>query len=185
MTGNAFETIRDGTLRSGDDDNALEIISATISTAIDARVDAVDWRMVHSHLDLQGWSIISKLLTPGEAELIAGLYNNEEGFRSRIIMNQHGFGRGEYKYFSYPLPPLMHALRTAAYPHLAPIANRWHKRKVNEVRFPPERVIVKSCGRDARSGGLTPRVVSWWNSYFSVLFLNSIYELHPGTNQRQ
>jgi uncharacterized protein len=138
MTGNAFETIRDGTLRSGDDDNALEIISATISTAIDARVDAVDWRMVHSHLDLQGWSIISKLLTPGEAELIAGLYNNEEGFRSRIIMNQHGFGRGEYKYFSYPLPPLMHALRTAAYPHLAPIANRWHKRKVNEVRFPPE-----------------------------------------------
>jgi hypothetical protein len=49
----------------------------------------------------------------------------------------------------------------------------------------PSRVIVKSCGRDARSGGLTPRVVSWWDSYFSVLFVNSIYELHPGTNQRQ
>jgi hypothetical protein len=50
---------------------------------------------------------------------------------------------------------------------------------------PYEGVIVKSCGRDARSGGLTPRVVSWWDSYFSVLFVNSIYELHPGTNQRQ
>lgn len=100
MVGNAFETTRDETPRSGADDNALKISSATISTAIDARVDAVDWMMVHSHLDLQGWSIISKLLIPGEAELIAGLYNNEEGFRSRIIMNQHGFGRGEYKYFS-------------------------------------------------------------------------------------
>jgi hypothetical protein len=169
MIGNAYETTSDETPRSGDDDNALEIRSATISTAIDARVDAVDWMLVHSHLDLQGWSIISKLLTPGEAELIAGLYNNEEGFRSRIIMNQHGFGRGEYKYFSYPLPPLIHALRTAAYPHLAPIANRWHKRTGNEVRFPPEHAAFLARCHQAGQTRPTPLLLEYGPADYNCL----------------
>jgi uncharacterized protein len=106
------------------------------ATAIQARVDGVDWATVQADLDAQGWAVVPKLLTHVEADLISGLYHQEEGFRSHVIMVRHGFGRGEYKYFSYPLPPLIQALRTAAYPHLAPIANQWLERMGNEVRFP-------------------------------------------------
>ena len=100
---------------------------------IQARVDAVDWMKVHADLDVQGWAVVPQLLTHAEADSITGLYQREEGFRSQVIMARHGFGRGEYKYFSYPLPPLIQALRTAAYPHLVPIANQWHERMGNGV----------------------------------------------------
>jgi uncharacterized protein len=109
---------------------------AASSTAIPARVEAVDWTKVHADLDVQGWAIVPKLLTHAEADSIAGLYHQKQGFRSQVIMGRHGFGRGEYKYFGYPLPPLIQALRTAAYPHLAPIANQWHERMGNNARFP-------------------------------------------------
>ena len=112
--------------------------SAASSAAIQARVEAVDWTKVYAELDAQGWAVVPKLLTHAEADSIAGLYHREQGFRSHVIMARHGFGRGEYKYFSYPLPPLIQALRTAAYPHLVPIANQWHERMRMDVRFPAE-----------------------------------------------
>ena len=77
-----------------------------------------------------------KLLSANECETVAILYQKDEGFRSKVVMARHGFGRGEYKYFAYPLPPLIEALRTALYPDLAPIANRWHEAMGMEVRFP-------------------------------------------------
>ena len=118
------------------------------STAIGARVDGVDWTKVHADLDAQGWAVVPKLLTEAEADAIAGLYRQEHGFRSRIVMARHGFGRGEYKYFSYPLPPLIRELRTAAYPHLVPIANRWHERMGKEVRFPRDHAaFLDRCHR--------------------------------------
>lgn len=119
-------------------DTPRTAVSATNSTTIQARVAAVDWTRVHVDLDAQGWAIVPKLLTRDEANFIAGLYDQEQGFRSHIIMGRHGFGRGEYKYFSYPLPPQIDALRTAAYRLLAPIANLWHERMRKEVRFPLE-----------------------------------------------
>jgi hypothetical protein len=64
------------------------------------------------------------------------LYYQEQGFRSQVIMAQHGFGRGEYKYFSYPLPPVIQVLRTAAYSRVVPVANQWHARMGKDVRFP-------------------------------------------------
>lgn len=106
------------------------------AASMQARVDAVDWTAVHADLDAQGWAIVPALLTHEEADSIAGLYRQEQGFRSQVVMARHGFGRGEYKYFSYPLPKLIQALRTAAYPHLAPIANEWHGRMGKDVRFP-------------------------------------------------
>jgi len=109
---------------------------AATSTAIEARVDDVDWMNVYADLDAQGWAIVPKLLTHAEADLLANLYRRKQGFRSHVIMNRHGFGRGEYKYFSYPLPPLIQQLRTAAYPRLAPIANEWQQRMGKDVRFP-------------------------------------------------
>jgi hypothetical protein len=96
------------------------------AAAIHARVDSIDWTQVHADLNAQGWAVVPKLLTHVEADSVADLYSQKQGFRSHVVMARHGFGRGEYKYFSYPLPPLIQALRTAAYPHLVTIANQWH-----------------------------------------------------------
>ena len=94
----------------------------------------------------RGWAVVPKLLTHTEAASVAGLYPQEQVFRSHVVMARHGFGRGEYKYFSYPLPPLIQTLRTTAYPHLVPIANQWHERMHKEERFPSEHAaFLKSC----------------------------------------
>jgi uncharacterized protein len=124
------------------------------AAAIQSRVDAVDWTKVYHDLDAQGWAIVPALLTRTEANSIAGLYHQERGFRSQIIMARHGFGRGEYKYFSYPLPPPIEALRTATYPHLVPIANQWHERMGKDVRFPREHATF--LGRCHQAGQVRP-----------------------------
>jgi hypothetical protein len=79
------------------------------------------------HLDTYGWVLFENLVTAAECETIAGLYDEERHFRSRVVMARHGFGRGEYKYFTYPLPELVARLRSALYPWLAPVANRWNE----------------------------------------------------------
>src|SRR5579872_6907067 len=84
-----------------------------------------------------GSAVLEKLLTPNDCERLAALYPNHDGFRSRIVMSRHGFGRGEYKYFSYPLPKQISDLRTALYPPLAAIANDWNGRMGIETRYPP------------------------------------------------
>src|SRR5262245_57156595 len=91
-----------------------------------AKVRKYDWERVSQELDAQGSAVIEAILSPEECRALAGLYMQEDIFRSRVVMERHGFGRGEYKYFSYPLPDLVVALRTAIYPHLVPIANRWN-----------------------------------------------------------
>lgn len=100
------------------------------------RAAAVDWAAVAQGLDAQGWAVLPRLLSAHECEEIATLYDRPNGFRSQVIMARHGFGRGEYRYFAYPLPDLVQALRTALYPHLAPIANRWHEAMGLAPRFP-------------------------------------------------
>jgi hypothetical protein len=121
---------------------------------IEQRIGAIDWLRVSTVLDAQGWAILPNLLGHAEADLIAGLYGQEEGFRSRVVMARHGFGRGEYKYFSYPLPALIQSLRTSTYPHLAPIANRWQERLGKEVRFPDDHAaFLQRCHR---AGQLRP-----------------------------
>lgn len=95
-----------------------------------------DWPALSAELDAQGCATIPGLLSRDECERIVGLYPHDEQFRSRIVMGRHGFGRGEYKYFSYPLPEPVTALRALFYPHLAPIANRWNQAMGIDVRFP-------------------------------------------------
>jgi hypothetical protein len=102
-----------------------------------ARIAAIDWGPVHTELDAQGAAVIPGLLPAQACRDLAALYAHEEGFRSRVVMARHGFGRGEYRYFAYPLPALVHALRTLLYPALVPIANRWHEAMGLPVRFPP------------------------------------------------
>jgi hypothetical protein len=103
---------------------------------IPARIAALDWPTLTQTLDDHGWATIPNLLTPAECAEAAALYPEPGRFRSRITMARHNFGRGEYSYFAYPLPPLVQALRTALYPRLAPTANRWHGRLGLPARFP-------------------------------------------------
>jgi hypothetical protein len=100
------------------------------------RVAAVDWQQAAKSLDERGHATTAALLTSEQCRGLASLYDREEPFRSRVVMQRHGFGRGEYKYLRYPLPPVVEALRQGIYPRLAPIANRWHERLREEGRFP-------------------------------------------------
>lgn len=100
------------------------------------RVEAVDWHSISNSLDAEGNAMIQGLLSQSECRRIAGFYSHDEIFRSRVVMGRHGFGKGEYKYFSYPLPDLVQGLRTAVYPHLAPIGNRWNEAMNIAVRYP-------------------------------------------------
>ena len=100
------------------------------------RVNALNWQQISQDLDTQGNAILDRVLSPDECETLAGLYPDDCLFRSRVVMARHGFGRGEYKYFSYPLPGIIADLRTVLYAHLAPIANRWNAAMRVDVRYP-------------------------------------------------
>jgi uncharacterized protein len=106
------------------------------SIDVDTRVEAVDWASASTNLDRYGWAMLRKLLTADECKAIAGLYEDDRRFRSHVVMARHGFGRGEYKYFAYPLPDIVTELRRAIYPNLAPIANRWNESMGIDVRYP-------------------------------------------------
>ncbi|HJU19626.1 MAG TPA: 2OG-Fe(II) oxygenase [Stellaceae bacterium] len=101
------------------------------------RVAAVDWGAAAAALDLRGHVTIPGLLDPAECRALAALYPQEGLFRSRVVMQRHAFGQGEYKYLRYPLPPAVEALRQALYPRLAPVANCWRERLGETGAFPP------------------------------------------------
>lgn len=103
---------------------------------VGARLGRIDWQRVQADLDAQGAAVIRDLLTADECRGLAAMYPLDEPFRSRVVMARHGFGRGEYRYFAYPLPPLVHGLRQALYPAMVPLANRWHDAMGLPVRFP-------------------------------------------------
>ncbi|MET0410475.1 MAG: 2OG-Fe(II) oxygenase [Polyangiaceae bacterium] len=104
--------------------------------SITQRLAALDWTRVGSELDARGCATLEQLLTSHECAAIAALYDDDTRFRSTVIMSRHGFGRGEYKYFEYPLPAIVAELRSAAYPELAHIANRWQSVLATELDYP-------------------------------------------------
>jgi hypothetical protein len=99
---------------------------------------SLDWGAVAAELDSHGCAVIGPILAPDQCETLIALYDAEGIFRSRIVMARHGYGRGEYQYFAYPLPPLVGSMRAALYPQLAEIANRWNEAMNIDVRFPPQ-----------------------------------------------
>jgi hypothetical protein len=120
--------------------------SATLPDNILARTEAIDWDALSGALDQQGSATIEGLLGRGECEALSALYPQDAPFRSRIVMARHGFGRGEYKYFAYPLPGLVAALRAALYPRLVPVANAWQAALCSDVRFPAEHTqFIRRC----------------------------------------
>jgi hypothetical protein len=109
---------------------------ATAQPDIADRIETIDWDRVARELDDRGTATISNLLDADQCAALIGLYPHDELFRNRVVMARHGYGRGEYKYFSHPLPGIIATLRTGIYPRLAPIANRWNEAMGIEVRYP-------------------------------------------------
>jgi len=133
------------------------------------RVAGFDWETARAELDHAGWSMLKGALTPREADSVAALYPSPQGFRSTVIMARHGFGRGEYKYFSYPLPPIVSELRSSLYPHLAPIANGWHERMGIDVRFPGDHdAFIDRC-HDAGQTRPTPLLLQYGEGDYNAL----------------
>jgi hypothetical protein len=113
---------------------------------LEARLRALDWAAAAQQLDERGHAICERLLGPPECDELISLYPETAPFRSTVVMERHGYGQGEYKYFSYPLPALVSGLRASLYRALAPIANRWNSSLGIETSYPPEHAeFVARC----------------------------------------
>ena len=161
-------------------------MSASLSS-IDAgaRLASQDWTAVSAALDAQGWAILPELLASPECDALAALYGADEGFRSRVVMGRHGFGRGEYRYFAYPLPGLIEALRGALYARLAPIANRWHAAMGMDVRFPADHAAFIQRCHQAGQTRPTPLLLQYgagdYNCLHQDLYGEHVFPLQVAT----
>ncbi|SAK66923.1 PF09859 family protein [Caballeronia catudaia] len=126
----------------------MKVLERAAAEDIGERIGALDWAGLEAQLDGYGCAVAPGLLSRDECEALATLYDRNDAFRSRVVMERHGFGRGEYKYFAYPLPDTLEGVRHAVYPHLAPIANRWNEAMRIETRYPREHAeFIERCHR--------------------------------------
>jgi hypothetical protein len=142
---------------------------APAAATIGERVAALDWAAIGAGLDAHGCATTGAQLTAEECAALAGAYAADELFRSRIAMARHGFGRGEYQYFAYPLPGAVSELRTALYPPLAEIANRWNEAMGIAVRYPREHAAFLARCRDAGQGKPTPLLLQYGPGDYNCL----------------
>ena len=145
------------------------MLQQTSLPSIDQRIVGVDWDDIHATLDRQGWAVVPGLLGGAECEAIAALYGPSDRFHSHVVMARHGFGQGEYRYFSYPLPPLVEQMRSALYPRLVPIANCWHERMGIEVRFPAEHAAFLDRCHSAGQTRPTPLLLQYGQGDYNCL----------------
>jgi hypothetical protein len=145
------------------------LFPASAFASPEARVAAYDWQAIAGELDNYGCSVLPKLLSPEECRRIATLYPDESHFRSHIHMARHGFGKGEYRYFKYPLPDILAGLRTALYPPLARLANEWNGRMRIDERYPDMHAsFLKQC-HDAGQTRPTPLLLQYVPGDFNCL----------------
>jgi hypothetical protein len=140
-----------------------------LDARLHARLAAIDWPALSAALDAEGWAVVPGLLGDADCAALAARYDAPEGFRSHIHMARHGFGRGEYRYFAYPLPPRVAGLRTALYARLAPVANRWHERMGMEVRFPEAHGDFLARCHGAGQARPTPLLLSYGPGDYNCL----------------
>jgi hypothetical protein len=119
-----------------------------------AQIETLDWRNIADGLNGSGNALLKGILIPRECEALKSLYAGDQGFRSRVVMSRHGFGRGEYKYFSYPLPAILQGLRTSLYERLVPIANQWNRQMAIDIQYPAKHSdFIERCHK---AGQLRP-----------------------------
>lgn len=133
------------------------------------RVAGLDWQLTAASLDEHGYAVLGSALTPDECASLATTYEADQRFRSRIVMARHGFGRGEYKYFAHPLPELVASLRSALYPRLCGVANRWNTTMGIEVRYPDDHAeFLDRCHRAGQTKP-TPLLLQYGEGDYNCL----------------
>jgi len=132
-------------------------------------VAALDWAEVSGQLDAYGCAVVGPLLTAQDCAALIDGYGSDERFRSRVVMARHGFGSGEYKYFAYPLPDTVAALRAALYPPLAAIANRWNAAMGIAVRYPDAHATFLRRCHDAGQSRPTPLLLRYGAGDYNCL----------------
>lgn len=136
-----------------------------------------DWKKIERSLDAEGSAVLCSLLDEEQCNELAALYPREDGYRSRVVMARHGFGQGEYKYFSYPLPPVLDRLRQALYPILAPIANRWGCEMGEGSHYPEDlNTFLHRC-HEAGQTRPTPLILRYGEGDYNCLH-QDLYGLH-------
>jgi hypothetical protein len=148
-------------------ESRLDVSAA--STSAELRVGAYDWKTVTGELDAYGCAILSQLLSGEECRAIAALYSDQRHFRSHVLMARHGFGKGEYRYFAYPLPDLLDGLRTALYPRLAGVANEWNVRMGIDERYPDDHASFLTRCHAAGQTRPTPLLLQYVAGDFNCL----------------
>jgi hypothetical protein len=140
-----------------------------MTAAVADRVGAVSWAETARELDAYGSAVLPSLLSADECDELASLYPSEPPFRSKVVMGSHGFGRGEYKYFAYPLPAIIQELRASLYPRLALIANRWNEALGAGASFPAEHAAyLERCHRAGQTQP-TPLLLQYGVGDFNCL----------------
>jgi len=140
-------------------------------------IKTLDWARIGDDLAAHGCAVTGPLLSEQQCAALAALYVQEEPFRSRVIMARHGFGRGEYKYFAYPLPELVANLRTELYPPLAAIANRWNELLGVDLRYPSAHAAYLARCKQAGQAKPTPLLLQYGEGDFNCLH-QDIYGEH-------
>ncbi|HEY3856460.1 MAG TPA: 2OG-Fe(II) oxygenase [Verrucomicrobiae bacterium] len=153
----------------------------TPSISIAERIDALDWKTLGSELDGFGCTVLKSVLTCDECRAIAGMFEENDIFRSTVVMARHGFGRGEYKYWSYPLPKIINDLRVSLYPHLAAVATRWNTMMKIDVWYPETHgEYIKRC-HAAEQTKPTPLLLSYsegdWNALHQDLYGENVFPI--------
>ena len=149
--------------------NIADLQPAVESVDMAQRVSALDWITADTELDRYGCARVPGLLSVAECTTLAALYPRDALYRSRVVMTRHGFGRGEYRYFAYPLPAVVDALRTTIYPHLAPIANRWNRALGIDVRYPAEHAAFLERCHAAGQTRPTPLILQYGPDDYNCL----------------
>lgn len=151
--------------------------SVTATSGVAEPINALDWQRIATDLNNFGCAIASAILAPEECRELAGSYMEQDQFRSRIVMARHGFGRGEYQYFRYPLPEVVAQLRSAFYPPLARIANHWNEHMGIDVRYPDEHsAFLERCHRAGQTQP-TPLLLQYGEGDYNCLH-QDIYGEH-------
>lgn len=140
-----------------------------MDSAVSRKLSSLDWTVIRESLWQYGYAVTPALLTPSECADLVSLYGSEKHFRSHILMSRYRFGRGDYKYFNYPLPPIVQKLREHSYPLLAPLANEWNQALGLPDVFPEHHAdFLKACAKHSQTRA-TPLLLHYENGDFNCL----------------